>query len=116
MPIQATVPNGTYRWIAVETFPNTDPYEPSDARVRVRPLPEQGVPTHLRVECARDIRLDYPIGTVFALKAKIIEREGTPLIYSYFKWEYHVLDRETAKGMIKTGTLGFFANAKRFWY
>lgn len=34
-------------------------------RVRVRPLPDQGLPTDIVIECSREIREMYPIGTRF---------------------------------------------------
>lgn len=112
----ATVTPGTYRWIAVETFRNIDPYEPTLSTVRVKPLPNQGVTTDLRVECSREVRYQYPVGTVFALKAKVIHREDTPLVYSHFSWSYHVLDRKQAEEMIARKELGFFQQAKTHWW
>lgn len=34
-------------------------------RIRVRPLPNQGISTHLVIECLKSIREAHPIGTKF---------------------------------------------------
>lgn len=115
MSADITFPYRVCRWIAVETFSNHNPYEPTNTSVRVRPLPNQGVPTSLRVECDRHLRFAHPVGTVFAMQAKIIDHEGTPLIYSYFGWKCHVIEREKAEKMIANGELGFFHSAKSTW-
>lgn len=39
--------------------------DPETGRVRVRPLPDQGLPTDIVIECSRRIREMYPIGTRF---------------------------------------------------
>ena len=73
-----------YQYLLVETFKPTI-HEPTDAKIRVRPLPGQGVPTDLRVECSRSIREKYPVGTVFRIWAKLTDMEGTDFIYSHYK-------------------------------
>ena len=52
---------GTYYYnIRCENF-----IDPETKRVRVRPLPGQGLPTHLLIECSKHERERYPLGTLF---------------------------------------------------
>lgn len=82
---------GSYKQYLVETFRN--PGEPSDATIRVRPLDGQGVSTGLRVECNREMRHLYPVGTIFRITAKLTSREGgTPFLYSHHSSDFDVLN------------------------
>lgn len=84
---------GLYQYLLVETF-IPDQHEPTDAKIRVRPLPGQGVPTSLRVECNRKMRELYPVGTIFKIKAKLIDKEGSDFIYSHYNSSYEVLSKK----------------------
>lgn len=74
------------RIIKAETFvPETS--EPTDAKVRVRPLPNQGLDTNLRIECPRNIRIKYPVGTKFEMQVKMCQREdGGYYLYNHNSW------------------------------
>jgi hypothetical protein len=39
--------------------------DPETAKIRVRPLPNQGLPTNLVIECSKSERERYPVGTKF---------------------------------------------------
>ena len=39
--------------------------DPETNRIRVRPLPNQGIPITLVIECRMEERKRYPIGTIF---------------------------------------------------
>lgn len=39
--------------------------DPETGRIRVRPLPGQGLPTNLVIECSKHERERYPLGTKF---------------------------------------------------
>lgn len=39
--------------------------DPETGRIRVRPLPDQGLPTNLVIECSKVERESHPIGTKF---------------------------------------------------
>lgn len=107
-------PIARYYYVAVETFIPSTP-EPTWASIRVRPLKGQGVSTDLRVECDRSLmRHGFPLGTVFILQAKLTDREGSQFIYSYFDWDYCVIDRATAETLINKKELGFYATARFF--
>lgn len=81
-----------YRRIAIETFRN--PGEASGSDVRARPLPDQGLDTSMRVECSSRMREEYPVGTVFIVRAKVTNRDGgQPFLYTHFNWPYEVVDR-----------------------
>ena len=49
--------------------------DPETGRVRVRPLPGQDLPTSLFIECSKEARKAYPLGTKFIAKSlKICEK------------------------------------------
>jgi hypothetical protein len=61
--------------------------------VHVRPLPGQGFPTTLHVECSRELVEQYPVGTRFRIRAKLTDRLGSgDYLYSYFGWPFTVLE------------------------
>lgn len=51
--------------------------------IHVRPIPGQYPYTSdMFVECPNSMKRDYPVGTKFRIRAKIIDREGrTPFIH-----------------------------------
>ena len=85
--------------IIIETFRARG--EPSANAVRARPLPGQGVLTDLRVECARRIRRDYPVGTLFMVWATLTDREGTPFLYTDYSGSYEVVTIQQAEDFIR---------------
>ena len=80
-----------YEEIIVESFiPTTR--ENSHNKVRIRPAFDQGVfKTTMRVQCSRDLRKDYPVGTRFRIRAKLIRSGDTEYISSHYTWDYEVL-------------------------
>ena len=86
------------REIIVETYRPTG--ENSGSKLRVRPLLGQWADTSLKVECSKAMREKYPVGTKFKINAKIIDREGTPLLYSHYNAGYDVVSDEEAKTLI----------------
>lgn len=76
--------------------------EPSSARLRVRPLPGQGVDTSLRVECSRAMRDEHPAGSLFRLVVKRIYRKGTPLLYAKPIEPFERVSAEEAQRFILT--------------
>lgn len=84
--------------IIIETFRAYG--EPSASAVRARPLPGQGVSTDLRVECARRIRRDYPVGTCFRVWATLTDREGTSFLYTDYRGTYERVTIEQAQAFI----------------
>lgn len=81
-----------YDYIIVESFCPSD-NSGRHGLVHIRPLPNQEpYLTKMFVECSNDLKNDYPVGTKFRIKAKIISKEGgTSFIYSYYNWSYEVL-------------------------
>ena len=60
-------------------------------RVRIRPLPNQGIPTNLMIECFREYRnvKKYPLGTIFeAENVKVCKK---PLGRIYLRAKNQVL-------------------------
>lgn len=91
-----------YRRIAIETFSN--PGEPSAQSLRARPLPGQGFDSSIRIECSSKMRNSHPVGTVFIVRAKIVDREGgSQFLYTHFNWPYEVVDREAVVRLIASG-------------
>lgn len=84
--------------IIVETY--VPHGEPSSARLRVRPLPGQGVDTTLRVECSRAMRDGRPAGSLFRLVVKQIYRRGTPLLYAKPTEPFECVSAEQARRFI----------------
>jgi hypothetical protein len=64
--------------------------------VHIRPIEGQPFPTHLRVECSKDLvdTAKYPVGTRFKIRAKLTDRLGSgEFLYSYFGWPREVLGK-----------------------
>ena len=85
-------------FIIVETYKPKG--ENSGSKIRVRPLQGQWADVSLKVECSKAMRENYPVGTKFKINAKIIEREGTPLLYSHYNADYEVLSDQEAKAFM----------------
>ncbi|MDD1536131.1 hypothetical protein C7U89_23560 [Bradyrhizobium sp. WBOS4] len=86
-------PNEPYRYCIVESY-----YPDSTAGlhgpVHIRPVPGEEFPTHLRVECSKDLMNPriHPVGTRFRLRVKLTDRGGGgEFLYSYFGWPVEVL-------------------------
>jgi hypothetical protein len=85
-------PDEPYQMVKVES------YRPSQTSglhgaVHIRPCPGQGLPTTLHVECSKALSRDYPVGTVFRIRAKLTDREGSgEFLYSYHGWKYEVIE------------------------
>ena len=80
-----------YRLVTVESFV---PERTSGlhGEVHVRPLLGQGLAQTLHVECARKLVRNYPVGTIFRIRAKLTDREGGgEYLYSYFRWPVEVI-------------------------
>ena len=79
-----------YRYIRVETYRAQG--EASGSTIRVRPLPGQGYPAGMHVECSKSMRHNHPVGTRFLIQAKEKTKEGgPPFLYSSYKWKYTVI-------------------------
>lgn len=76
--------------VIVETYYSAKSGKKS--KVHVRPVEGQTFPSDMDVECSREMRKDFPIGTQFKIRAKITNREGgKPFLYSSYKWPYEVI-------------------------
>ena len=79
-----------YRWIIVETYSGSKTGKSS--LIHVRPIAGQDLDTNMDVECRRDMRKAYPVGTRFRIKAKVTDREGgKPFLWSHHSWDYEVI-------------------------
>ena len=82
-----------YSYIIVESFVPIN-LSGKHGQVHIRPLPgQEPFSQDLFVECSKDLSYNYPIGTKFKIKAKIVTKNsGTKFIYSNYKWTYVVLE------------------------
>ena len=83
--------NEPYRMVFVESYrPKSTSGLHGD--VHIRPCAGQEFPTTMHVECSKSLSKNYPVGTVFRIKAKLTDRQGAgDFLYSYFGWEYDVV-------------------------
>ena len=84
-------PWAPYRQVIVETYYAVKPGKSS--KIHVRPVAGQGYPSNIDVECPREIRKQYPIGTKFKIHAKETNREGgKTFLYSHHSWPMTVVE------------------------
>lgn len=81
-----------YAYIIVESFFVSDTAG-RHGPVHIRPISGQDpYLTSMFVECAKSLSYDYPVGTKFRIKAKIVTKaSGTTFIYSHYSWPFTVL-------------------------
>ena len=90
-----------YREIVIETYHNRG--EPSRRGIRARPLPGQGLPVDLKVECSSSMRERHAVGTRFIVGCKLTDREGgAPFLYTHHQWPYRVVTHSEAEEFIRT--------------
>lgn len=83
--------NEPYQLVLVESY-RPESTAGLHGSVHIRPCPDQGVPTTMHVECSKSLVRNYPLGTIFRIRAKLTNREGSgDFLYSYFGWKYDVV-------------------------
>lgn len=81
-----------YQSILVQSHPSSEGGH--RLAVEIRPLAGEVFPSHLLVECAAEMRTDYPIGTVFRICATLKQKEDCrPHLYSYHGWPFEVISK-----------------------
>ena len=81
-----------YSYYDVETCRNSG--EPSANSIRVRPVDGQGLPSTMNAECSTSMRKQYPVGTVFRIRAQVVENStGATFLYTHFSWPFEVISR-----------------------
>ena len=61
--------------------------------VHVRPAVGQQYPQDIRVECSKELRTKYKVGTKFRIKVKLTNKQGgKDFLYSSYKWPYSVIE------------------------
>lgn len=65
-----------YENILCESFRDT-----KTKRIRVRPLPNQGFPTNLVIECSSKIRIEHPVGTKFRTENVLVTKKPNGRIH-----------------------------------
>lgn len=88
-----------YRNIIIETYLNIG--EASNKPIRAHPLPGQGFDHKLNIECSADMRDSFPVGSLFLVKVKVIDREGIPFLYRHYRWDYENISRDDAERYIQ---------------
>ena len=86
-----------YRYVVVETY---RAYGETRHLIRARPLPRQGLPITMKVECSVPMREKHPIGTKFKIRAKIKNTTEAPQLYTSWQWKYIVLTDSEAESFI----------------
>ncbi|RWC19170.1 MAG: hypothetical protein EOS51_15610 [Mesorhizobium sp.] len=85
--------NEPYRHIEVESY-EAAKTSGLHGVVHVRPLHGGPYPTHLRVECPKEMVRNFPVGTRFRVKVKLTDRQGSgDFLYSHHSWAYEVLEK-----------------------
>jgi hypothetical protein len=87
-----------YRYVIIESYRAIG--EQSAHAVRARPLPGQGLPAVMCVECSSKMRERYPIGTKFKILAKIKDTDRDPHLYTSWQWKYEVVSDSQANAFI----------------
>ncbi|RIA09377.1 hypothetical protein OE09_1209 [Flavobacteriaceae bacterium MAR_2010_72] len=59
--------------------------DPETNRIRVRPLPNQGLPTKIVIECSKKEREAHPIGTIFRTENVKVCKKTVGRLYLYAK-------------------------------
>jgi hypothetical protein len=85
-------PGSKYKQVVIETYYEVKAGKKS--RIHARPIEGQEFSTSMDVECSRQMRTKYPIGTRFRLRAKVTDREGgKPFLYSHHGWPWEVVQQ-----------------------
>lgn len=83
--------HGDYKEIIVESFRPTST-SGLHGEVHMRPAPGQFYPQSLKVQCAKRLTRDYPVGTRFKIRVKLTDRDGEgEYLSSYFGWPVEVV-------------------------
>lgn len=84
-----------YSYIVVESY---IPKNTSGLRgtVHIRPIPGKDPYLHdMHVQCSKTLSYDYPVGTKFRIKAKIVYpvNGNKPFVSSHYTFDYEILKR-----------------------
>lgn len=94
------LPNEPFVTVVVESF-EAPKRSGHHGTVHVRPLRGQGF-DGLEVECAREMRYSYPIGTKFKVTAKLSDKEGgARYLKAPYAWGFTKVSRSTAYRFLK---------------
>jgi hypothetical protein len=89
-----------YKTILVESFRSREPGHRYP--VEIRPLSNQAYPATLLVECPMRKRTDFPVGTVFRIRATLKDTPfERPNLYSSYKWPFEVVPRVSESTLIQ---------------
>ena len=62
--------------------------------IHIKPLPNQGpYKESMYVQCSKVLSNDFPVGTKFKIRAKIVHPEGKrSFVSSHYTWLFEVID------------------------
>ena len=81
-----------YREVVIETYLGATTHASSG--LRARPVPGQGYPLDMHVECSMAMRRSQPVGTRFLIQARVKAKDGRPCLYCYYGNDSKVLTDE----------------------
>jgi hypothetical protein len=85
-------PEESYQLIVVESYKPTDTSGLHGA-VHIRPVAGQGFANNMHVQCPKTMKVNYPVGTKFKIKAKLTDREGLgEFLYTSWRWPFEVIN------------------------
>lgn len=84
------MPRSAYQYVVIETYYAGAGGDHGD--IRARPIPNEFYPTSMNVECSKDMRQRFPVGTRFRVRVKKTNKEGGPaFLYTHYSWDYDVI-------------------------
>jgi hypothetical protein len=91
------LPDEPYFEVLVESFDGGNA-SGRHGRLHVRPVAGQGLDISLYVACPREMREDYPLGTMFMVTGKLSNREGgVEYLQCPHQWGYSVMSSAEAR-------------------
>lgn len=78
--------------VVVKTVLNTG--GGSRSRYRVVPIPEEGFPPNVRVQCSNKMRESHPVGTMFRLHLSVRDTGKSPTLYAHHDDPYEIVEPE----------------------
>lgn len=80
----------SYTPVVIETYKMSKPGKRHD--LHARPIKGQGkFRPEFDAECSRQMREEYPVGTMFLVWAILIDREGTEFVYTSHRWPHDIV-------------------------
>lgn len=96
------LPAEPYFQVLVESF-YSGPVSGRHGPIHVRPVAGQGVDTRLYVECSKEMRELFPVGSMFLVTAKYSnKKDGIEFLKAPYHWGYSHVSPEQARRFLST--------------